>query len=243
MHRSTLVTAGVFFLFLVGRTISLAFLALATLFFASFLGRIEKDGKRVVAFSTLSQISLLVLFLTSGFWGLALLHLTIHAFFKRLLFLIVGDTLSSSDREQNLIGGSGPLSGSLFLYPVVALLGLPFASGLFSKELMVRSALGAIFVLALASTYFYALRLLNRSIWPSLSSGAPRSRRSLYTKAPLSILTASYPALILLREGNSGIEKRAGLFFLLLIFLAVPLLRPVPRSALLISPRLNEALL
>ncbi len=154
IHAATMVTAGVY---LIARTHGLYLLAPdvqylvgviggITLLMAGFTALTQSDIKKVLAFSTVSQIGYMFLALGVGAWSSAIFHLMTHAFFKALLFLTAGSIILAMHHEQNIFKMGGlrkdlPWSHWLFLIGTVALVALPFTSGFFSKEEILASAL------------------------------------------------------------------------------------------------------
>lgn len=177
VHSSTLVTAGVyvlirffyFFSFLNYLWLKLFFLF--TIVLAGACANLEKDFKKVVAISTLSQLGLMLFVLSVGVWVLAFLHLVIHAFFKRMLFLRTGSLIShlGGNQDSRFYGGRG-LSYCSFLFFIVrgvCLMGFPFYIGFYSKDLIIlMSSLGLglffylIFLVGCMLTVLYRFRLL-----------------------------------------------------------------------------------
>jgi NADH-quinone oxidoreductase subunit L len=154
IHAATMVTAGVY---LIARTHVLYLLApevqylvgvigAITLLMAGFTALTQSDIKKVLAFSTVSQIGYMFLALGVGAWSSAIFHLMTHAFFKALLFLTAGSIILAMHHEQNIFKMGGlrkdlPWSHWLFLIGTVALVALPFTSGFFSKEEILANAL------------------------------------------------------------------------------------------------------
>ncbi len=154
IHAATMVTAGVY---LIARTHGLYLLAPdvqdlvgliggITLLMAGFTALTQNDIKKVLAFSTVSQIGYMFLALGVGAWGSAIFHLMTHAFFKALLFLTAGSIILAMHHEQNIFKMGGlrkdlPWSHWLFFIGTIALVALPFTSGFFSKEEILASAL------------------------------------------------------------------------------------------------------
>lgn len=154
IHAATMVTAGVY---LIARTHVLylqapdvqflvGLIGAITLLMAGFTALTQSDIKKVLAFSTMSQIGYMFLALGVGAWSSAIFHLMTHAFFKALLFLTAGSIILAMHHEQNIFKMGGlrkdlPWSHWLFLIGTVALVALPFTSGFFSKEEILASAL------------------------------------------------------------------------------------------------------
>jgi NADH-quinone oxidoreductase subunit L len=147
IHAATMVTAGVY---LIARTHELYLLApfaqstvalvgLATLLMAAFTALTQTDIKRILAYSTISQIGYMFLALGVGAWASGIFHLMTHAFFKALLFLGAGAVIYSLHHEHNIFKMGGlrtklPVAFWSFLIGSAALTALPFTSGFFSKD-------------------------------------------------------------------------------------------------------------
>nr|UJG45235.1 NADH dehydrogenase subunit 5 [Lepidostoma hirtum] len=150
VHSSTLVTAGVYLLIrfssmLEGSTLFIVLMILSTLtMFMSGLGAcLEMDFKKIIALSTLSQLGLMMMILSLGYSILAFFHLLTHAFFKSLLFLCAGVLIHSFKDNQDirLMGGVSnylPIVGGFFNFSNLALCGVPFLAGFYSKDLILE---------------------------------------------------------------------------------------------------------
>jgi len=163
IHAATMVTAGVY---LIARTHGLFLLApdvlilvgiigLLTLLLAAFTALNQNDIKRILAYSTISQIGYMFLALGVGAWSAGVFHLMTHAFFKALLFLAAGAVIHCLHHEHNIFKMGGlrtklPIVFWSFLIGSAALAALPFTSGFFSKDQILLSA----FELHNASTVF-----------------------------------------------------------------------------------------
>lgn len=175
VHSSTLVTAGVFILLSFRKSLEFLFsslilsLIVITLVFSSILAFIEKDVKKVIAYSTLSHLSIMLVSLVLGNLEFCFLHLFSHALFKAKLFLIAGFRIISNTHEQ--IFKNSRLPGVMFLFPLLFsflnLKALFFTSGFFSKDLILDSlgvsnklALGFVLFLSLSFTAFYRVNLI-----------------------------------------------------------------------------------
>ncbi len=153
IHAATMVTAGVY---LIARSHALfelsteamtlvALVGLFTLLMSGFTALTQTDLKRVLAYSTISQIGYMFLALGVGAWSSAIFHLMTHAFFKALLFLTAGTIIASLHHEQNIfkMGGlrkSLPIPYWLFMAGCAGLVAFPFTSGFFSKEEIIKAA-------------------------------------------------------------------------------------------------------
>ncbi|MEC7997771.1 MAG: NADH-quinone oxidoreductase subunit L [Pseudomonadota bacterium] len=154
IHAATMVTAGVY---LIARThplfemapsvqLLVALIGLVTLLLSGFTAMTQSDIKRILAYSTVSQIGYMFLGLGVGAWSAAIFHLMTHAFFKALLFLASGTVILSLHHEQNIFKMGGlrkalPVSFFSFLIGSLALTAFPFTSGYFSKDEILLGAL------------------------------------------------------------------------------------------------------
>jgi NADH-quinone oxidoreductase subunit L len=187
IHAATMVTAGVY---LIARTHPLfelaptaadisAFIGLATLIFAATVALAVTDLKRIIAYSTISQIGYMVVGVSIGAYAAGLFHLMTHAFFKALLFMGAGSVISAVAGTQDIdrMGGlrrALPFTSVLMIVGALALAGFPGTSGFFSKdEILVfaahRGGFYWIFTiggyLAALLTAFYAFRIIFRVFW------------------------------------------------------------------------------
>jgi NADH-quinone oxidoreductase subunit L len=157
IHAATMVAAGVY---LVGRAYPLfapevllviAYTGAATLFMSATIALVQTDIKRVLAYSTCSQLGFMMLALGVGGWVAGLLHLITHAFFKALLFLCSGSVIFGCHHEQDLrkMGGlraKMPLTALTMLVGVLAISGAPLLSGWYSKDMILSAALAYVSV-------------------------------------------------------------------------------------------------
>jgi len=159
LHAATMVTAGVFvlircsFIFSCSSFVLLLVVLMGsiTTFFAAVIGCFQNDIKKIVAYSTCSQLGYMVLACGLCEYSLALFHLFNHAFFKALLFLGAGSIIHAMADEQDLrrLGGLAqlmPFTYISFLIGSFSLAGFPFLSGFFSKDLILESASSSIFL-------------------------------------------------------------------------------------------------
>jgi NADH-quinone oxidoreductase subunit L len=156
IHAATMVTAGVY---LIARTHSLfelapavadtaAILGAATIVMAGLIALVQTDIKRVIAYSTMSQIGYMFVGVGLGAFGAGLFHLMTHAFFKALLFLAAGIVIHALAGEQDIrkMGGLGrelPMTTQLFVVGALALAAVPPFAGFFSKDAILASAADA----------------------------------------------------------------------------------------------------
>jgi NADH-quinone oxidoreductase subunit L len=152
IHAATMVAAGVY---LVGRMFPLftpearlviAYTGAITLFVAATIAIVMHDIKKVLAYSTVSQLGYMMLALGIGGWVAGLLHLLTHAFFKALLFLGSGSVIHGCHHEQDMrkMGGLFPkmkITAITMLIGVLAIAGTPFFSGWYSKDAIIAQAL------------------------------------------------------------------------------------------------------
>jgi len=179
IHAATMVTAGIY---MIARSSILYNLApftlniiiaigLATAIIAALIGLKQNDIKKVLAYSTVSQLGYMFLALGLGAYSAGVFHLTTHAFFKALLFLGAGSIIHAMSGEQDIrkMGGlrkKMPLTYFTFLAATLAISGIPPFSGFFSKDLILSKAFEhniIIYILALGGaliTCFYMFRLL-----------------------------------------------------------------------------------
>ncbi len=150
IHAATMVTAGVYLIarmhgiFLLAPEVMtyVAWLGALTLLLAGIAALTQTDIKRVLAYSTMSQIGYMMLSLGAGAFSAGVFHLMTHAFFKALLFLTAGAIILALHHQQNLFKMGGllkrlPLETILFSIGLVCLMALPGSSGFFSKEAII----------------------------------------------------------------------------------------------------------
>nr|YP_010693172.1 NADH dehydrogenase subunit 5 [Zeugodacus hochii]WCB98418.1 NADH dehydrogenase subunit 5 [Zeugodacus hochii] len=150
VHSSTLVTAGIYLLIRFNMLLSgswlgdlLLLLSGLTMFMAGLGANFEFDLKKIIALSTLSQLGLMMSILAMGFYKLAFFHLLTHALFKALLFMCAGAIIHNMNNSQDirLMGGLGvymPLTSSCFNVANLALCGMPFLAGFYSKDMILE---------------------------------------------------------------------------------------------------------
>ena len=151
IHAATMVAAGVY---LVGRffplftpevLLTIAYVGGITLFIGATIACVQIDYKKVLAYSTVSQLGFMMLALGVGGWAAGLFHLLTHAFFKALLFLCAGSVYHAVHTyELPRLGGlrgKMPITAATMLIGTVAISGVPFFSGFYSKDAILASAL------------------------------------------------------------------------------------------------------
>lgn len=183
IHAATMVTAGVFMVARLSPMFEFAPIALSvvvliggtTAFFAATIGLTQHDIKRVIAYSTCSQLGYMFFALGVGAYPAAIFHLMTHAFFKALLFLGAGSVIHGMDDEQDMrkMGGlfsKMKVTAVLMWIGSLALAGVPFFAGFYSKDMILESAFAAhtglgmyafwAGIAAALMTAFYSWRLL-----------------------------------------------------------------------------------
>jgi NADH-ubiquinone oxidoreductase chain 5 len=167
IHAATMVTAGVFLLIRCSYLFEhcycmryfITFLGASTAFFAATVGLVQNDLKKVIAYSTCSQLGYMIFACGLSNYSISLFHLSNHAFFKALLFLGAGSVIHSVGDEQDMrkMGGLKriiPFTYSTMLTGSLALGGFPFLTGFYSKDLILESAFGCF---TIVSHYGYGL--------------------------------------------------------------------------------------
>ena len=153
IHAATMVAAGVYLvgrvypLFTLEARLVIAYTGGITLFMAATIALVMTDIKKVLAYSTVSQLGYMMLALGVGGWVAGLFHLLTHAFFKALLFLCSGSVIYGCHHEQEMMrmGGLYPkmkTTALTMLTGVLAISGIPFFSGWYSKDMILAQALG-----------------------------------------------------------------------------------------------------
>ena len=192
IHAATMVTAGVFMVARLSPLFEQAPAALTfvtiigatTAFFAATIGLVQNDIKRVIAYSTCSQLGYMFVGLGVGGYSLGIFHLFTHAFFKALLFLGAGAVIIAMHHEQDMRNMGGlwrkiPFTFAMMTIGTLALTGFPFTAGYFSKDAIIEAAFasersGAFYgyvltTVAAGLTSFYSWRLVFLTFF-----GAPR---------------------------------------------------------------------
>jgi len=184
IHAATLVTAGLYLLLRSSPLLEFSSTALliitligaSTAFFAATCGLIQNDLKRIIAFSTISQLGYMVMAIGLSQYNVALMHVVNHAFFKALLFLGAGAVIHSFADQQDIRRMGGlikflPFTYSIMLVGTLSLLATPWLTGFYSKDLIIELAYGqysfsGIYAYILGSitaglTAFYSFRLIS----------------------------------------------------------------------------------
>ena len=194
IHAATMVTAGVFMVARLSPLFELSpdaqtfviFIGATTAFFAATVGLVQNDIKRIIAYSTCSQLGYMFVAMGSGAYSVGMFHLFTHAFFKALLFLGSGSVILAMHHEQDIrhMGGLKdriPFTYAMMVIGTLALTGFPLTAGYFSKDAIIEAAYvghspmalyGFICTVAAAAmTSFYSWRLIFKTFW-----GEPHDR-------------------------------------------------------------------
>jgi NADH-quinone oxidoreductase subunit L len=207
IHAATMVAAGIYMLcridvVMVPSALTvISWVGTATALYAALCAITQRDIKKVLAYSTLSQLGYMVAAFGLGSSSAAMFHLTTHAFFKALLFLGSGSVIFGCHHEQDIFRMGGlrtkmPVTFWTFTIGVAAIIGLPGLAGFFSKDAILVLALErnpaefAVLALTAILTSFYMLRL-----WKLVFLGAPRSEAASHAHEGGIVLTA--PLLLL----------------------------------------------
>jgi NADH-quinone oxidoreductase subunit L len=214
IHAATMVAAGVYLIarcypmFPAEVLLVIAYTGCFTLFVAATVACVQTDIKKVLAYSTVSQLGYMMLALGVGGLSAGLFHLLTHAFFKALLFLGAGSVIHALHHEQDLRAMGGlrqrmPITAATMLVGVLAISGMPFFSGWYSKEAILDRAtrvmlnepqhflLGFLPLLTAGLTVYYMFRL-----WFLAFAGSPR-HRSVFEQSQESPWVMTVPLLVL----------------------------------------------
>nr|QQQ88809.1 NADH dehydrogenase subunit 5 [Hyalella neveulemairei] len=190
VHSSTLVTAGVYlivrFFHILENSVFLQILlviSVMTMLMAGWGANFEVDLKKIVALSTLSQLGLMMMILSMGMKNVAFFHMISHAMFKSTLFMSAGVMIHMSNSAQDTrlmgsMGGSSPTLMTMFSVMNMSLLGFPFLSGFFSKDLSLDITISSLYnmfvltliVIATGMTVSYSLRVIYLAVTNSTNS-------------------------------------------------------------------------
>ena len=221
IHAATMVTAGVFLVcrmspimeFAPGTTTFIVFLGACTAFFAATVGLVQNDIKRVIAYSTCSQLGYMFVAAGVGVYSVAMFHLFTHAFFKAMLFLGAGSVIHGMHHEQDMRNYGGlrhkmPYTFWAMLIGTLAItgVGIPLTqigfAGFLSKDAVIESAYAggtgvatfAFWALVIAAlfTSFYSWRLMFLTFW-----GEPRGDKHTHEHAHESPMTMLVPLGVL----------------------------------------------
>ena len=150
IHAATMVTAGVFLVIKLSpffyscnsSSVIIMFLGAITCFLAASIGCVQSDLKKVIAYSTCSQLGYMILVCGYGYYNISLFHLFNHGIFKALLFLSAGLVIHSLLNEQAILRmglkGLGALGRYGLYMGSLAIVGFPFLTGFYSKDLLLE---------------------------------------------------------------------------------------------------------
>lgn len=228
IHAATMVTAGVYMiarsavLYNIAETGTVvAWIGVLTAFFAAIIALKQNDIKRILAYSTVSQLGYMFVGVGVGAYASGIFHLVTHAFFKGLMFLTAGSVMHAMANELDIrkMGGLRkklPITHATFLIGALAIAGAPFLSGFWSKDEILHSAWGsskAIYIIGLITAFltaFYMFRLIfvtfygKSRVEPEVASHLHESPAVMWM--PLAIL-AIPSAIIGLLLGVGGHES------------------------------------
>ncbi len=210
IHAATMVAAGVYLvatlfpLFHASETamMTVAIIGAFTAIFAASIGLVQTDIKRVLAYSTVSQLGYMMLALGSAGYVAGVFHLMTHAFFKALLFLAAGSVIHAVNGKQDIeqMGGLWKklkLTGPLFLIGTLAISGVPLLSGFFSKDEILAAAWNGghpvLFLLALIAAFFTAFYMFR--LFFMVFTGEGRSEDVKHAHESPSVMT--FPMIVL----------------------------------------------
>jgi NADH-quinone oxidoreductase subunit L len=229
IHAATMVTAGVY---MVARCYTIfeaspsaltwvLWIGVITAFFAATMALLQKDFKRILAYSTISQLGYMFVGMGAGAYAAGMFHLTTHAFFKALLFLCAGSVMHALSGELDIFKMGGlrrkmPWTFATLLVGVLALSGVPFFAGFFSKDeiLLATYQSGALFpwilgTITAALTAFYAFRLLFVAFY-----GKPRTdkrtERQIHKSSPVMLVPMVILAVLSVLGGYIGLPSFLG---------------------------------
>ena len=215
IHAATMVTAGVFLVarmsplyeFATFTNLFITFIGAATAIFAASIALTQNDIKRVIAYSTCSQLGYMFFAAGVGAYNASIFHLTTHAFFKALLFLSAGSVIHAMHHEQDMRKMGGlfkkiPFTATMMWIGSLAIIGFPYLSGYYSKESILENAFYTsngiayfaylVGILTALLTAFYSWRLLFLTF-----HGENRSNNKTYDHAHESPLVMTVPLFIL----------------------------------------------
>ncbi len=232
IHAATMVTAGIFMVARMSPLFELSDTALTVVMvvgaigalFMGLLGIVQNDIKRIIAYSTLSQLGYMTVALGVSAYSVAIFHLMTHAFFKALLFLGAGSVIMAMHHEQDIRAMGGlykkmPITYATFIIGSLALIGFPGFAGFYSKDLIIEAVsfsslpfaswVYVAVVLGVFVTALYTFRMLFLVFHTS-----PRMNKSTYTKIKESPLVVTIPLILLaIPSAVIGYYSVAGLLF------------------------------
>ncbi len=229
IHAATMVTAGVYMVARLHVLFSFSGTALTvvaltgavTAVYAATMGFVQTDIKRVLAYSTISQVGYMFIGLGVGAYAAGVFHLVTHAFFKSLLFLAAGSVIHALSGEQDMrrMGGLRrrvPRTYRVFLVGALAISGLPGLSGFFSKDEILASAFASgnylVWALGLAGaamTAFYMFRLIFLTFFGEERFSGDEARH-LHESPPVMLVPLEVLAVLAIFGGYVGLPRLLG---------------------------------
>ena len=229
IHAATMVTAGVYMVARLNGLYSASFVAgplvasvgAVTAVLAASLALVQTDIKKVLAYSTISQLGYMFIGCGVGAYGAAIFHLVTHAFFKGLLFLAAGSVIHALSGEQDIrkMGGLRrrlPRTFPAFFVAALAISGIPFLSGFFSKDAILTSAYSgghvAVWLLGLLTavmTAFYMFRLVFLTFFGEERTDA-EVRRHIHESPPVMTVPMAVLAVLSALGGLIGLPAVFG---------------------------------
>ncbi len=230
IHAATMVTAGVY---MVARCHTIfeaspsaltwvLWIGVLTAFFAATMALVQKDFKRILAYSTISQLGYMFMGMGAGAYAAGMFHLTTHAFFKALLFLCAGSVMHALSGELDIFKMGGlrrkmPWTFATLLVGVLALSGVPFLAGFFSKDEILLGVYGSealvpwiLGTITAALTAFYAFRLLFVAFYGKARMDK-RTQRQIHESSPVMLVPMVILAVLSVLGGYIGLPSFLGL--------------------------------
>lgn len=213
IHAATMVTAGVFLIIRSGPLFEgsslvltiVTFLGALTAFFAATTGVVQNDLKKVIAYSTCSQLGYMVMACGVSNYSTSLFHLLNHGFFKALLFLSAGSVIHAVNGEQDMrkMGGlirSLPFTYTMVLIGSLSLMGFPYLTGFYSKDLILELTYGKYYIIfaywlgsfSALLTAFYSVRLIYLTFLANTNAN-----KGIFKGAEESSFNITFPLLLL----------------------------------------------
>nr|YP_010954980.1 NADH dehydrogenase subunit 5 [Cheiracanthium brevispinum]WMX19913.1 NADH dehydrogenase subunit 5 [Cheiracanthium brevispinum] len=247
VHSSTLVTAGVYMLLRImsnhmNLSIMLMIIASMTAIYSSLTACWEQDLKKIIAYSTLSQIAMMMFAISMNAFNLAFIHLIIHALFKSTMFLCAGTMIHESMyQDMRMMGMSMmmlSIPSSTMGITSMALMGVPFMSGFFSKDSIIENMITSnlkcmmslLMIMSIGMTASYSIRMIffsNKWILKSYPNTSNHlnffSTLPMMIMGPLSISTGSMMTWMLTPEQNFMVNMMFKMSIFLVLLLGVML--------------------
>nr|QHD26491.1 NADH dehydrogenase subunit 5 [Lepidotrigona terminata] len=187
VHSSTLVTAGVYLMIIYNKMMSIEhksivmFVSSTTMLFSGLMANFEMDFKKIIAFSTLSQLGFMMSILSMEMYKLTFLHLFIHALFKSMMFMCAGSFIHYMNGMQNFRFYKGfffiyPVKSMLMIMSLMMMCGFPFLVGFYSKDIMIETYMNkkinilsfAMLMLGTVMTISYSMRITKMMLSKSM---------------------------------------------------------------------------